>query len=63
MMVGTSLHAEHSGEQTAFLRVLCLLYLRFRAVSGDHSSIEPLDAVGSAPFAEGIFASIACIVV
>ena len=54
-MVGTSLHAEHSREQAAFLCVLRLIHLLLRVGSGDHSSIESLDADGSVPFAEGSF--------
>ena len=56
-MVGTSLHAEHSREQAAFLCVLRLIRLLLRVGSGDHSSIESLDAAGSVPFAEGSFFS------
>ena len=57
-MVGTSLHAEHPREQTAFLCVLRLILLLLRVDAGDHSSIESLDAAGSVPLAGGSFRSI-----
>ena len=57
-MVGTSLHAEHPREQTAFLCVLRLIHLLLRVDAGDHSSVESLDAAGSVPFAGGSFRSI-----